>query len=1369
MAIINGTPGNDTLTSFGVGDTLIGGAGDDLYIVNDPTDVVTEPTNAGVLIRLSVGSSAVEADNSSINPLFSADGSKVVFSSSATNLDGGDTNGKQDIFVTDLTGSTVSLVSRDVNGVVGNGDSRSASFSADGSKVIFSSQSTNLISADSNALQDIFVKDLTTGVVTLVSTSSAGAQANGVSDLGTLSADGSKVLFVSSASNLVAGDTNGKQDVFVKDLNTGVTTRISTDGSNGQDNGASFTPQFSADGTQVVFASEATNLTVGDTNGAADIFVKNLTTGAITLISTDSSNAQGNSSSQTPVFSPDGTKVAFVSYSRLSSSDNNGTSDIYIKDLSTGAVTLVTTDALGVQANGFSGSPAFSADGTKLTFISYASNLVAGADNSVGHVFVKDLLTGAVTLVSADEHDIQGNNTSLSASINPDGSQVVFSTTANNLLVDDNGVADIYIKSLTGGGNDTVESSSSYTLNAHVEDLTLTGSGNTNGTGNDLWNVIKGNAGNNILDGGSGKDTMQGGAGNDTYYVDDVGDVVQETNDGSVTLFSTDSSGVTGNASSDQPVVPTNGNNIVFISLATNLAANATNGSQHIYSKDYTTGVVTLVSSSASGVQGDAYSFAPSVSADGTKVAFSSTSDNLVTGDSNAFNDIFVKNLSTGGVTLASSTAAGVQGNDQSGSASISADGTKVAFVSYATNLVSGDSNGERDIFVKDLTTGSLTLVSRDSSGTIGNGFSEMPSISPDGSKVVFASSASNLVAGDTNGQEDIFLKDLTTGAVTLLSSDINGVQGIRDSNTPIFSPDGSKVAFLSSSGNLVIDSSNGYQKLFIKDLTTGAVTFVSVAADGTQPDGYVFAPSFSADGTKMAFASFADNLVPGDTNGTADVFVKDLITGALTRVSSDIDGVIGNALSAYTAFTPDGKVIFSSDATNLLAPDVNAARDLYVKDLNTDTGGVDTVHALINYTLGANVENLVLESNAVNGTGNDLNNVLTGNGENNILSGGIGADTLDGGTGADTLIGGVGNDVYLVNSGTPVIQESALGGTDTVQASVTHYLAANVENLTLVGVSAINAIGNSLDNVLTGNSGDNVLNGNSGNDTLIGGLGNDLYVIDSISDVITENALGGTDSVRASFSDTLGANLENLILTGTRAINATGNALDNVLTGNSAANTLNGGLGSDTLNGGKGSDLYIVDNAGDVVREAVNSGVDTVSSSINYTLTDNVEKLILTGGSNLSATGNDLANTLTGNSADNSLVGRVGNDTLDGGLGNDILIGGAGNDVFAFSSTLNAATNTDKVVDFSSGDKLALSQLIFSQAGPVGTLSSSLFVAGAGLTTGQDADDRVVYNTTTGNLYYDADGSGAGASILFAQLGTSVHPTLTAAVIQVV
>lgn len=274
----------------------------------------------------------------------------------------------------------------------------------------------------------------------------------------------------------------------------------------------------------------------------------------------------------------------------------------------------------------------------------------------------------------------------------------------------------------------------------------------------------------------------------------------------------------------------------------------------------------------------------------------------------------------------------------------------------------------------------------------------------------------------------------------------------------------------------------------------------------------------------------------------------------------------------------------------------------------------------------------------AINGTGNSLVNVITGNSAANVL---------DGGSGADTMAGGLGNDTYVADNVGDIVTESLNEGTDTVQSSVTYTLGVNVENLTLVGSSAINGTGNALDNVLTGNSAANVL---------IGGGGNDTYVIGA-GDSVVEAANSGTDTVQSALTYTLGSNLENLSLTGSAAINGTGNSLDNILTGNSAANVLTGGSGNDT---------YVV-GSGDSVVEAASAGTDTVQSSVSWTLGSNLKNLTLTGLSAINGTGNSSANILSGSSANNILSGANGNDTLRGGLGNDTVNGGSGNDTFLF------------------------------------------------------------------------------------------------------
>lgn len=302
-----------------------------------------------------------------------------------------------------------------------------------------------------------------------------------------------------------------------------------------------------------------------------------------------------------------------------------------------------------------------------------------------------------------------------------------------------------------------------------------------------------------------------------------------------------------------------------------------------------------------------------------------------------------------------------------------------------------------------------------------------------------------------------------------------------------------------------------------------------------------------------------------------------------------------------------------------------------------------------------------------------------------NVITGNSGNNTLDGKAGADTLSGGAGNDTYVVDNAGDVVAEAAGEGTDLVQSSVSYVLVAEVENLTLTGSAAINATGNGLANVLTGNSGANTLDGGAGADSLIGGGGNDTYIVDNSSDAISESSGAGTDSVQASVSYVLSANIENLTLMGTANINGTGNSLANTLNGNSGDNVLDGGTGNDTMVGGLGNDTYMVDSTSDAVTEGAGAGIDLVKSSVSYTLGAQLENLTLTGTTAINGTGNALDNILIGNSANNALTGSGGNDTLDGAGGTDNMSGGAGNDIYyvdvsADVTTENAGEGIDLV-----------------------------------------------------------------------------------------
>lgn len=410
----------------------------------------------------------------------------------------------------------------------------------------------------------------------------------------------------------------------------GQTTRASTSSSGGQSNGSSNANSISADGRYIAFNTNSTSFVSGDTNGAADVYVKDSITGALQLVSSTASGQFGNGASNKPSISADGRYVAFFSTSSdLVSGDTNGVADIFVKDLTTGSIVRASTNSSGAEQLGGAAvnSVAISADGRYVVFESDATNLVSGDTNGTTDVFVKDLVTGTLTRASTSSSGTQATGVSTDVSISANGRYVSFTSTANNLVSGDAGNTDIFVKDLQTGELKRVSTSSNSTA---------------------------------------------------------------ANNNSSLSMISSD------------------GNYVAFLSQGTNLVQGDTNGQQDAFVKNLTTGEVVRASIAADGTQGNGASLGVSISADGRFVAMYSAANNLGPSDTNGAGDVYRKDLLTGNVALVSQSTTGTQGTTGSFTQQISADGRYVTYVSSASEFVSGDTNGTQDVFLRDLSTAGL-------------------------------------------------------------------------------------------------------------------------------------------------------------------------------------------------------------------------------------------------------------------------------------------------------------------------------------------------------------------------------------------------------------------------------------------------------------------------------------------------------------------------------------------------------------------------------------------------------------------------------------------------------------------------------------
>lgn len=450
--------------------------------------------DTGAVALVSTAQDGTVSDNWCFTPVYSPDGTKIAFASAATDLVPGAAAGSVSIWVKDLATGTVELVSSSAAGEQANGTSEAPKFSADGTKIAFVSSADNLVADDKNDCRDLFVKDLATGTVTRVSVAADGTEADSDTTGFAFSPDGTRIAFCSAATNLGTTASDPDFAIWIKDLGTGAVTRVAAHGEN---------PVWSPDGTRIAFSSYASDLVAGDGNGTSDVFVLTLATGEITRVSTDGLGGESDGDSRSVVFSPDGAKIAFVSTADdLVAGDGNGVADVFVKDLTTGAVTRVSTDAGGNGGNDASSDPVFSADGGSVLFTSSASDLVSGDSNGVGDVFVKNLATGAIEIVSATTGGAASDGDSFSVAVSSDGEHVAFVSMAGDLATGATaGTGQVYVKTLagtaattpalnatvadTGSGADTTVSGRFYFTDADVGDahtLLVTPNAGSHGT-----------------------------------------------------------------------------------------------------------------------------------------------------------------------------------------------------------------------------------------------------------------------------------------------------------------------------------------------------------------------------------------------------------------------------------------------------------------------------------------------------------------------------------------------------------------------------------------------------------------------------------------------------------------------------------------------------------------------------------------------------------------------------------------------------------------------------------------------------------------------------------------------------------------------
>jgi serralysin len=878
------------------------------------------------------------------------------------------------------------------------------------------------------------------------------------------------------------------------------------------------------------------------------------------------------------------------------------------------------------------------------------------------------------------------------------------------------------ITEAANAGTDTVQlrlqdgavqmnNATTLTLAANLENLdaSLTEDTKLNLTGNALANTLTGNDADNILDGGAGVDTLRGGKGDDTYILD----------------LKVSGTGASANVNTfDDSITETNGNS---------------NGSDTIKLR----GAATLATATTLTLDGDWI--------DIENLDASATGKTKLNLTGNSLNNILTGNAAANILTGGDGNDTYVVNNIDDSVVEAENEGTDIIQASITYSLVLADNVENLELTGTASINGTgnddANIITGNAGNNILDGKGGIDSLrGGKGNDTYIVDNENDVVEEALNAGIDL-VKASSNFTLSDNVENLTLTDGSANGGTNPLEGTGNALAntITGNAGNNILDGGAGVDKLiggngndtYIVDMVrTGTTlanykvalqdTITEAANAGTDTvqlrlqDGAVQMNN----ATTLTLAANLENLDASLTEDTKLNLTGNALANTLTGNYADniLDG--GAGVDSLIGGLGDDTYILDLKVSGTGASANVSTFDDSIEETNGSNNGSDTIKLRGAATLTSateltldgdwiDIENLDASATGktkLNLTGNSLNNILTGNAAANVLKG-LGGD-----------------DTYVVNNIDDTVVEQNNEGTDLVQASITYTLGLNVENLELLGTTAINGNGNSLANTITGNAGNNILDGKGGNDILIGAKGNDTYVIDNSGVTVTEQTNEGIDQVNASVNYTLVTNVENLLLTGSGDIIGTGNELANTITGNAGNNILDGGAGVDKLIGGNGNDTYIVDlvRTGttlanykvalqDTITEAANAGTDTVqlrlqdgavqmNNATTLTLAANLESLdaSLTEDTKLNLTGNALANTLTGNDADNILDGGAGNDILTGGKGNDTLKGGLGADVLKWGaddlgSAGDISNSTDTIIDFSvtQGDQLDLRDLL--------------------------------------------------------------------------